>query len=279
MTPFLTLAYKLDVLLDRDLACRLEETEGTIGASFVDARNRLSRSANAATRTIHGAIAIFDGPESPLTQTFALGTRVAVTIAEVAEIEAFFDSRGADTQHEVCPLAGVETTALLVARGYHPIEMSNVLTRALDDVGEPSNGALRVRAIDPVADGSAWIETAVEGWSSEPSVAGAIRALAEVNIENRSMTHFAVERDGAPIATGSLGIHGDVALLAGASTIPSARGQGAQRLLLATRLAAAREQGCSVAMIVAEVGSISQRNAERDGFRVGYTRTKWRRSR
>jgi hypothetical protein len=35
------------------------------------------------------------------------------------------------------------------------------------------------------------------------------------------------------------------------------------------------ERGCDVAMMVAEAGSVSQRNAERQGFRVAYTRTKW----
>jgi len=29
-------------------------------------------------------------------------------------------------------------------------------------------------------------------------------------------------------------------------------------------------------MIVANAGSNSQRNAEREGFRIAYTRTKWR---
>jgi len=36
------------------------------------------------------------------------------------------------------------------------------------------------------------------------------------------------------------------------------------------------DQGCDLAMMVAEVGSRSQRNAERRGFRIAYTRTKWR---
>ena len=67
-------------------------------------------------------------------------------------------------------------------------------------------------------------------------------------------------------------------MLAGASTIPSARGRGAQALLLATRLRDARARGCNLAMIVASVGSQSQRNAERNGFRVAYTRTKWQRA-
>jgi hypothetical protein len=36
------------------------------------------------------------------------------------------------------------------------------------------------------------------------------------------------------------------------------------------------EHGCDLAMMVAEAGSDSQRNAERQGFRIAYTRMKWR---
>jgi hypothetical protein len=38
----------------------------------------------------------------------------------------------------------------------------------------------------------------------------------------------------------------------------------------------AADRGCDLAMMVAEAGSESQRNAERQGFRVAYTRMKWR---
>jgi hypothetical protein len=37
-----------------------------------------------------------------------------------------------------------------------------------------------------------------------------------------------------------------------------------------------REQECDLAMMVAEPGSDSQRNAQRQGFLVAYTRIKWR---
>ena len=33
--------------------------------------------------------------------------------------------------------------------------------------------------------------------------------------------------------------------------------------------------GCDLATMGAEPGSASQRNAERSGFRIAYTRTKW----
>jgi hypothetical protein len=51
--------------------------------------------------------------------------------------------------------------------------------------------------------------------------------------------------------------------------------QGAQRALLAARLQWAADHGARLAMMVAQPGSTSHRNAERQGFRVAYTRTKW----
>jgi hypothetical protein len=38
----------------------------------------------------------------------------------------------------------------------------------------------------------------------------------------------------------------------------------------------AHDHGCDLAMMVAEAASNSQRNAERKGFRIAYTRAKWR---
>ncbi len=66
-----------------------------------------------------------------------------------------------------------------------------------------------------------------------------------------------------------------VALLAGASTIPDARRQGAQLALLEARLRYAADEGCDLAMMGAQPGSASQRNAEQHGFRIAYTRLKW----
>lgn len=101
--------------------------------------------------------------------------------------------------------------------------------------------------------------------------------MAQTASKNAAMTHFLIERDRAMIATGSVGFHGDVAVLAGASTVPSGRGLGAQGLLLAARLKEAHTRGCTVAVMAALPGSTSQRNAERRGFRIAYSRTKWRR--
>lgn len=264
------------MFMDLALARRLEATEGAICKSYVEPRRRVS-GVNAEFIERDGTIAMFDGVDSPLSQTFGLGVYAPATAELLAELEDFFLSRGTDVMHEVSPFAGVDTFALLSARGYVPCELSSVLVQPIGEV-TLAESALTVRELDRDDDGDrhAWVETSVEGWSTEAGLSEIIRAIAEVNVANRMTSHYVVERDGKFVATGSLAIHGDVALFAGACTVPSARGLGAQAILLSKRLAAARQHGCTVAMMVASVGSTSQRNAERRGFRVAYTRVKWK---
>jgi hypothetical protein len=263
------------LFMDLALSRRLERTEGLVGASFTSVRQRLAPEVGAVWRDVDGVCAVFDGPESPMTQTFGLGVACEASVEQLAELEAFFFERGADVMHEVSPLGGIATTALLVARGYQPIELSTVLVQELGEVAPPTSPALRARVMTP-DDRAAWIDASLAGWSDDPAVAAIIRPIAETASANAAMTHFLVERDGQIIATASMGIHDGTALLAGASTIPAGRGVGAQASILAARLAEAKRCGCDIAMMVASPGSTSQRNAERRGFRVAYSRTKWR---
>jgi hypothetical protein len=86
---------------------------------------------------------------------------------------------------------------------------------------------------------------------------------------------FIAELDGRPIAAAALAIHEGVALLAGASTIPMDRRRGAHSALFRSRLEYGRRIGCDLAMVCTEPGSAAQRNAQRYGFQVAYSRTKW----
>ena len=63
-----------------------------------------------------GAYAVFDGVDSPVTQSFGLGLFEPLSPAALDRIEAFFLDRGAVVVHEVSPLAGIATLDLLCAR-------------------------------------------------------------------------------------------------------------------------------------------------------------------
>jgi len=262
---------------DIDLARRLERAEAHGNVEFVEARKRAFPDRDAAWIEVAGTHAMFDGVGSPVTQTFGLGIFEPITAEQLNEIEEFFRSRGAEVFHEVCPLADPSVFELIRERGYKPVEFSNVLYRPIDrDLRLPGsrNEEIKVRVVgkDEV---DVWAETACEGWSEFPEVTDFLKELNQVRAHSTGLS-FLAELNGQPIAAGALTITGDMALLAGASTVPSARRQGAQNALLEERLRYAAAQGCTDAMMVTLPGSGSQRNSERNGFRIAYTRTKWR---
>lgn len=261
---------------DLELARRLERTEARSNAGFVEARAQAFPNVGAEWIEVAGTYAMFDGAASPVTQTFGLGMFEPLTAEHLQKLEQFFFERGADAFHEVCPLADPSTFELLSERGYKPIEFSNVLYQPITAdlrLDAPRNEQIRVRVInDDEVD--VWAQTVFEGWSEFTEVADFLRDLGQVQARSKALS-FLAELDRKPIAAGVLSITGDIALLAGASTIPSARRQGAQLALLEERLRYGASHGCTVAMMVTQPGSGSQRNAERHGFRIAYTRTKW----
>lgn len=262
---------------DIDLARRLERAEGHAGAKFVEARARVFPECGAQWSEIAGAYALYDGAASPITQTFGLGILQPATPSVLEEIEGFFRRLGAPVAHEVSPLAGVALAELLAGRGYRPVEFSSVLYRPLGreiQLTVPVNEKILVRAIED-GEGELWAQTAAKGWSAVPELTEFLLALAPLGTQWEDSVSFLGELDGQAIAAGTLCFCGGVALLAGACTIPEGRRQGAQLALLEARLRCAAERGCDIAMMCAEPGSASQRNAERHGFRIAYTRTKW----
>ena len=60
--------------------------------------------------------------------------------------------------------------------------------------------------------------------------------------------------------------------LFGAGTLPDFRARGIQTALLGLRMKLAAQAGCELAVIVTQGGTTSQRNAERLGFRVAYSK-------
>jgi hypothetical protein len=264
---------------DLALARRLERVEGRANADFVDARALASPESGAAWIDVEGTLAMFDGIESPLTQTFGLGLSGPVTGAAFDRLEQFFTERQAPTFHEVSPLADPTLWPLLNERRYHVVEFTSVVWRPIErDLRLAAvNPRLAVRPIqDTEHELSARI--AAEGWNHLPALTPFLIDLARVNPHRRQHVAFLAELDGEPVAAGSLALVDGVALLAGASTIPRARRQGAQLALLEARLRYAAAAGCDIAMMGAAPGSDSQRNAERQGFRIAYTRVKWQRA-
>jgi GNAT superfamily N-acetyltransferase len=261
---------------DLSLSRRLERAEGHACTEYAEARRRLYSDSGAAWIECAGAYAVFDGVDSPLTQSFGLGIFEELSPASLEVIERFFLDRGAPVLHEISPLAGVAALDLLCRRNYRPVEISNVLYRSVEQPTAEDQSHIRVRVIGP-HEAQLWTNISAKGWAHEhPELMDFLLQLGAISSVRKQSLCFLAEVDGEPGAAGVLCMHDNVALLGGSATIPELRRRGLQTALLHERMRYAFDHGCDLAMMVALPGSDSQRNAERKGFEIAYTRTKWK---
>ena len=222
-----------------------------------------------------GALAVFDGVGSPCTQTFGLGIFEELNPPILDKIEAFFLDREAPVLHEVSPFAGVAALEMLCRRGYRPVELSSVLYRPVERPAATCRGNVNVR-VTGQQEADLWSRISAIGWAHDhPEVMEFMLQLGSVSVAREQSVCFLAEVDGRPGAAGVLCMHEGVALFGGSSTVPELRRRGLQTALLEERMCYASDHACDLAMMVAMPGSDSQRNAERKGFQVAYTRTKW----
>lgn len=264
---------------DLILSQKLERTEARANADFVESRKRIFPDSDAMWIEVAGAYAMFDGVGSPLTQTFGLGIFENASDTHLDEIESFFRARNSDIFHEVSPMTDPSLMSLLNGRGYKPVEMTNVMYREIDGPSDSTENQrtseVAARAIDG-SEADIWAETAAAGWASEgEELADFIRQFGKIASRTSGGHPFLAELDGRPIAAGGLQIYDEVCILAGAATVPDSRRLGAQNELLKERLEYAAGLGCRFAMMCALPGSQSQKNAQKNGFNIAYTRTKW----
>jgi hypothetical protein len=260
---------------DIQLARRLERAEGHACIEFVEARQRLFPGSGAEWIECGGAYAAFDGADSPVTQTFGLGIFEELCAATLDEIERFFLGRGAPVFHEVSPMAGAAALDLLCARNYRPVEISSVLYQPIEKPLHEHNSPIRVRIVDS-DEIKLWTDISTKGWTSDhPELLEFFLQFGTISSARPQSVYFLAEFEGKPGAAGVLCLHEGVALFGGAATVPELRRRGLQSALLRERMRYAFEHGSDLASMAAEAGSDSQRNAERNGFRIAYTRTKW----
>ncbi len=268
---------KTSLFADINLARRLEGLDAVGGVEYGRAHARLFPQSGATSIAIAGGHATYAGIESPITQAFALGLFGEVTAAEINELEEFYRSRRAPVNIEVCPLADASLVELLWRRGYRPIEFSNVLVRALPLEEKASAGqhdGVRAREAMPDEE-QLWTQTVAHGFLETADVSPPMRNILLTAFHTAGTHCFVAEQSDTIIGGGSMSIRDRIAALAGASTLPDHRKRGAQGALLDYRLRFAARCGCELATITTLPGSASQRNAERHGFQVAYTRTKW----
>jgi GNAT superfamily N-acetyltransferase len=269
------------IFADLALARRLEAAEAQKYLDYAATRGSRRPEMTPAWEPIAGGYAVYAGDGNPYSRAIGLGLYGPVAEADLARMEAFYADRNLAPELSLCPLADESLVDALGARGYRIRMFMHTWVRELTDDGRRTTDGVVVRPIER-GEADLWVRTAWHGFAGDdvappddlvispyPTMAHATCWLAWLDGERLG---------DEPAGAGSLAIHNGVAELFGTSTRPSCRGRGVQAALIHARMAAAAAAGCDLIAVHTDPGSASQRNVERAGFRLAYTKVTLRRA-
>ncbi len=263
---------RLENFIDATVSRRLELNEMLAPLDYVKIQQQRRPELGATYREIAGGIAYFAGEGSPLNQAVGMGLHGSVSREEFDEFESFYRERNSPAQIVLSPYADLSLLGFVRDRGYRLTEFNSVMVCRLAEFNPQfAPEGVRVQRVTPESARS-WAEVLVEGFSE-------FGVLPPDLFEPYGLLphglNFLAYVDGE-IAGGGSGTfypeHG-LAAIFGAATLPRFRRRGVQNALFQARLQSAKAAACEIAVVCTQPASGSQRNAERNGFRLAYTKT------
>ena len=175
--------------VDLNLARRLEMAEAHACRACAEAFHQQHPEFPVAVEEIAGGFAVFAGVDSPVTQAIGVGLHGEVSDFDLDRLQDFFISRATAAAVELCPLVHMSLYERFAKRGFHLLEVSDVLFRKLtpmdsDAQAVPSNIVVRRAAPD---EAQLWTKTVAAGF-------------AEYNL----VTQLDSRRDGGLLSGGSI---------------------------------------------------------------------------
>jgi ribosomal protein S18 acetylase RimI-like enzyme len=260
--------------VDKAFARRLESVEEMPQVYYARAFRNTRPEIGAAEQEICGGHMVFAGLGSPIGRATGVGLDHPFTTGDLDRIEQFYREHNAPSQVDLCPLHDPEVFEMFKKRGYAIAELNNVLCRRLDPretfPAAPDHCTIRPSLPEEATSTGAIVESAFFPDGAPEAFRGLIAPLYQME----GALAFVAEIEGKPVAcgTGLVIPQHKVYALCGAGTLVAYRRRGLQTALLRARMAAAVCAGCEYAVVVTQGGSQSQRNVERMGFRVAYSK-------
>jgi ribosomal protein S18 acetylase RimI-like enzyme len=260
--------------VDKALARRFEACEEMPQVFYARDFQKTRPAIGAAEEEICGGHMIFAGLGSPIGRATGAGFDRQITAEDLDRIEQFYRSHQAPSQVDLCPLHEPAVFEIFKERGYGIAELNNVLYRRLDREEKfaepPADCEIRRGVREEAEAASAIVEHAFFPEGAPEAFTGLLTPLYQME---GAVTFVAtVEGKMAACGAGLVIPEHRIFAVCGAGTLTEFRGRGLQTALLRARLAAAAEAGCEYAVVVTQSGTPSQRNCERLGFRVAYSK-------
>lgn len=260
--------------VDKAFARRLESCEEMPQVMYARVFQKTRPEIGAAEEEICGGHMIFAGLGSPIGRATGVGLDRPFSASDLDRVEQFYRAHKAPSQADLCPMHEPAVFELFKERGYQIAELNNVLFRKLDPQETfpppPAGGEIRPSRQEEAEVAGAIVESAFFPDGAPEAYRGLIAPFYQ--IEGALPFVASVERKLVACGTGLVIPQHKVFALCGAGTLADYRGRGLQTALLRARMAAAVQAGCEYAVVVTQGGTTSQRNAERLGFRVAYSK-------
>jgi len=255
------------------LAVQIETSNAEALWEHAEIAKRLFPDVSADAIRVGGGVASFIGAKSPLSYANGLGLPGKVTNEDIRQVVEFFRSRGGVPRVHVCNLADASLLAELRTNGFHLHEFINVLSRDLalpvNDVEPSQEITVRQATFDEAED---WSKLVADGFLDGAPYTEVERQLGLIFFHRATVRCYFAELDGRRVGAGALFTDGNYAALTAMSVLPEYRNRGVQSAMIRARLREAKQLGREFAGLFASPGSTSQRNAERHGFRLIYTK-------
>ena len=260
--------------VDKALARRFEAVEEMPQVLYARFFKRARPEIGAEEEEICGGHMVFAGLGSPIGRATGVGLERAFTAGDLDRIEDFYRAHKGPAQLDVCPFHEPSVLDMFKQRGYAIAELNSVLYRRLDsrETFSPPPAGCEIRRSRPeeAEEAGAIVERAFFPQGAPEPFRGLLAPLYQME----GALAYVAEVEGQIVACGA-GLmikERSVFGLFGAVTLPEFRGRGLQTALLRERMAAAAQAGCEYAVVVTQGGTTSQRNCERLGFRVAYSK-------
>jgi GNAT superfamily N-acetyltransferase len=200
-----------------------------------------------------------------------------VTQSDLDVVAQFFHSHGMVSRVDLCPLADRSLLDLLRARGYRLEGFHSVLFRPVSEGGAAGAGLagfspeVQVRQVGS-GERELWLRTVAQGFTGSEDPPQEVLDILAPNFDSEIAVCFLASIGGELAGGAAMVAYEGAAELCSDSTRPAFRNCGVQTALLRARLAAARDAGCDLALGLTTPGTVSQRNMERVGLRLAYTK-------
>lgn len=241
---------------------------------------------------VSGGVAALTTPflGQQINRTLGLGMKGPVTDIDIRHLENLHLDANLSPTILLCPYADPSALQVLAVRGYGVDSFLNIYARSLHDLSLDFDMDVNPESIEypfgldtkvvraPATDTgmAAFINNSVAGFKDGGKALTLLRNLAEMAALRTDTILYLAKIDGQIAGCGALALieteYGRVAHMYIDSTTPSFRGRGIQRALIRARMLDAKRLGYNFVTIHANPGVGTGRNAEKEGFRLAFTK-------